>query len=92
LQKNIDSVKQIINTNLKDQTTTKEVIYLIDGVFIENLFVKNLLIPYLFWCIITAIFITFGAPFWNDIASSLLRIQKRTSPTDHSSPKEANNG
>ena len=31
---------------------------------------------YLFGCVITAILICFGAPFWNDLAKSLLRIGK----------------
>ncbi len=32
---------------------------------------------YLFLCLITALLISFGAPFWNDLASALLRVQKK---------------
>lgn len=32
---------------------------------------------YLFYCLLTALLISFGAPFWNDLASTLLRVQKK---------------
>ncbi len=35
-------------------------------------------IYYVLGCFLTAILVTFGAPFWNDIASALLRLQKGT--------------
>jgi hypothetical protein len=33
---------------------------------------------FLFGCMLTAILITFGAPFWNDLSSTLLRIARPT--------------
>lgn len=37
---------------------------------------------YLLECLITALLISFGAPFWNDLAGSLLRLQRGTRDPD----------
>jgi len=47
-------------------------------------------IYYVLGCFLTAILVTFGAPFWNDIASALLRLQKGTPPAG--AGKEDHNG
>jgi hypothetical protein len=83
---------QFISTTLKDNTDTQAAVALIDKTFVERLFAEDLIISYLFWCIMTTIFLTFGAPFWNDIASALLRIQKGKNSAKDSSQKEVNNG
>jgi len=43
---------------------------------------------FLLGCIVTTLLVSFGAPVWNDIASSLLRLQKgwKTPPTSGSEP------
>ena len=49
-------------------------------------------VRYLLGCMLTALLVTFGAPFWNDIASALLRLQRGLSATAQSAAKEASNG
>jgi hypothetical protein len=34
---------------------------------------------YLFGCLVTALMISFGAPFWNDVAGAVLRFQRNPS-------------
>jgi hypothetical protein len=51
---------------------------------------------FLFGCLISAVLITFGAPFWNDVSSSLLRLarprrdQQRTAAPDRPVSREVN--
>ncbi|MFA5832121.1 MAG: hypothetical protein WDA22_01470 [Bacteroidota bacterium] len=56
--------------------------YLLDWSEVEKMWdhgstngVQNIL-RYFFGCFITALMISFGAPFWNDLSSSLLNLQK----------------
>ena len=43
---------------------------------------------YIFGCLLTALMVSFGAPFWNDIASALLRYQKSRNSGNGSASKE----
>lgn len=49
------------------------------------------LLLYFCGCLVTALLVSFGAPFWNDIASALLRLQKGSKPAEPK-PKEGDNG
>jgi hypothetical protein len=42
---------------------------------------------YLFGCLLTALLVSFGAPFWNDILGKVSRLQK--TPRDNSTSEEA---
>jgi hypothetical protein len=76
-----DSVKKIINTtvtNLRKQKS-ESVDYLIDvGKKLDSWKgeVFTSLLRYLLGCVITAFFVCFGAPFWNDLAAYLLAAKK----------------
>lgn len=49
------------------------------------------MLNYLLGCLATALLISFGAPFWNDIAGSLLRLQK-SPPRQDDPPAKATGG
>jgi hypothetical protein len=44
---------------------------------------------YVTGCFITALLLSFGAPFWNDLAKSLLRLQQSGSTNPSPSPEVA---
>jgi hypothetical protein len=46
---------------------------------------------FLFGCLVTALLVSFGAPFWNDLASALLRLQKGRKTTEQT-PEDARHG
>jgi hypothetical protein len=58
--------------------TLGRVNYVVDREFISNLWKQGWWesLRYLFGCLATALLVSFGAPFWNDLTSLLLRIQK----------------
>ena len=43
---------------------------------------------YLFWCAVTALLISFGAPFWNDLTGALLRLNRGPGPARITAPPE----
>ena len=77
LTTNLNLLKNIMTETLKGQSSDDRVQYFNDWKSIPDIFRGDFrFFVYLFYCAISSIFITFGAPFWNDIASSLLRLQK----------------
>jgi len=46
------------------------------------------LVEYLFWCLVTALLISFGAPFWNDLTGALLRLNRGAGPARSTPPEE----
>jgi hypothetical protein len=91
LGENLKLANQIITQTLKDQSNKDVVEYYSDWSSIPDMFSGNFrFLLNLFYCGITAIFLTFGAPFWNDIASSLLRLQKGPAQKNNTSPEGKN--
>lgn len=87
LGENLTLANQIITETLKEQSDTNVVQYYSDWSSIPKMFTGDFrFLLYLFYCGITAVFLTFGAPFWNDIASSLLRLQKGSGQKNNTSP------
>ena len=68
-----------IETVEKSLLRNKELNYVIEWKFIKKLWARGWMgIPrYLLGCILTALLISFGAPFWNDLADSLLSLKRR---------------
>lgn len=92
VQENLRLAKEILNTIIIKETKKQKVDYIINRDFVEKLYQNEwFFLRYLFGCVVTAIFITFGAPFWNDIASALLRLQKGKS-SNNSASAEAGHG
>ena len=52
--------------------------YIIDWTYVRNLWSDGLyaILRQLFGCLVTALLVSFGAPFWNDLLSLLLSAQK----------------
>jgi hypothetical protein len=93
IQKNLELAKKIMSSTLKTQSSESGIEYFSDWESIVAIFSGNFkFLLYLFYCGITSIFLTFGAPFWNDIASALLRLQKGSSPVKKPTTPETNNG
>lgn len=93
IKENLDLAKQILSETLKEQSAKQAADDFISWSTIPHPFSGDFtFFLYLFYCSITAIFITFGAPFWNDIASALLRLQKGKASAKNSSPTGVNNG
>jgi hypothetical protein len=92
-KEDIELAKNIMRNTLELQKDKQNTKHFIDFSTIPNPFSGDYkFFLYLLYCFITAIFITFGAPFWNDIASALLRLQKGKSSVKNSSAPEVNNG
>jgi hypothetical protein len=93
IQKNLELAKQILTERLKDQSTESGLEYFSDWSAFSDIFSGDFrLFLYLFYCGITSIFLTFGAPFWNDIASALLRLQKGTTSAKSPTSSEVTSG
>lgn len=93
LEKKLEMADEIINSVVRKEKSRQNVDYIINQQFVKALLLDvKLLLRYLFGCIVTAVFITFGAPFWNDLASALLRLQKGKTPRSNSSNGERENG
>ena len=93
LQENLKIAKHIMSETLKQNSDEAGIEYFKDWDSIKNLFKGDFkFLLYLFYCCITAIFLTFGAPFWNDIASALLRLQKGQNSGKSSAQSEASDG
>ncbi|MBK7632748.1 MAG: hypothetical protein IPJ23_19090 [Ignavibacteriales bacterium] len=90
IQNKLELANQIMTETLSRESSDQSIAELIDFSAIPNMLTWDFLL-YLLNCIITSIFITFGAPFWNDIASALLKIQKgKSNSGSDSSPEESN--
>jgi hypothetical protein len=93
IQKNLELAKQILTETLKVQSTESGLEYFSDWSAFSDIFNGDFrLFLYMFYCGITSIFLTFGAPFWNDIASALLRLQKGTTSAKSPTSSEVSNG
>lgn len=86
MKQKVEKAKKILDTSLESLSETENSQkYFVTWDDIKTLSDKPIwaLIRYLFGCLITAILVSFGAPFWNDIAKSLLKIQQgRKQKTD----------
>lgn len=90
---NLNLIKQIMTETINNNSNQSGLTYFNDWSSFIDIFKGDFrLIKYLFYCLITSIFLTFGAPFWNDIASALLRLQKGTTSKKISSSSEVSNG
>jgi hypothetical protein len=93
IKENLELAKEIMTNTLEEQSNGKGIEYYSDWSSIPRLFSGDFtFLLYIFYCGITAIFLTFGAPFWNDIASALLRLQKGTTSAKKPASTEENNG
>jgi hypothetical protein len=93
IQKNLDLAKLIMTETLKAQSSESGLEYFDDWAAFSDIFHGDFrLFLYLFYCAITSIFLTFGAPFWNDIASALLRLQKGNASAKSPTSSGVNNG
>lgn len=93
IKENLELAKKIMTETLKAQSSESGLKYFSEWKSIGDIFSGNFkFLLYLLYCGITSIFLTFGAPFWNDIASALLRLQKGTSPVKKPTTPETNNG
>lgn len=93
MQANLKLAQEIMGTLLTKEKEKQNVDYIINKELLEK-FYNDLwfFLRYLFGCIVTAIFVTFGAPFWNDIASALLKLQKGRSSANNPTSAETANG
>ncbi len=92
-EQKVNLAKDVLSNTLELQSKKANTRYLIDFSTIPNIFAGDLkFFLYLLYTLLTAVFITFGAPFWNDIASGLLRLQKGKSSPKETNPTEASNG
>lgn len=93
IKENLELAGKVISQTLQNESNRQATEYLIDFSNIPNPFKGDYnFFLYLLYSLITAVFITFGAPFWNDIASALLHLQKSTAVNNKSTAKEENNG
>jgi hypothetical protein len=93
IKSNLKLINQIMTEKLNTNSNQSGITYFTDWSSFVDIFEGDFrLIKYLFYCLITSIFLTFGAPFWNDIASALLRIQKGSTAKKSSSSREVRNG
>jgi hypothetical protein len=93
IEENLKSARELIDNALRLQTDRQNTKYLIDFSSIPNPFAGDFtFFLYLLYSFLTALFITFGAPFWNDIASALLRLQKGKKSANGSASTGENNG
>jgi len=91
--RNLEIAGNVAAETLKAERSKMYVDYLISWPFVQNLFRQGWLeiLKYLLGCAVTAVFVAFGAPLWNDVASALLRLQKG-SPKAGGTLKESGNG
>lgn len=88
---NLKLIQQLMTETINNNSNKSGITYFDDWKSFADIFKGDFrLIQYLFYCLITSIFLTFGAPFWNDIASALLRLQKGTSKKSSSSGEVSN--
>lgn len=79
--------REILDNSLKSVKESEAAIsYLVDWDKITEDFKSVFL--YLIGCIFTAVFVSFGAPFWNDISKTLLSIQQSKRQRNVNSIKE----
>lgn len=93
IKEDVEMAKEIMRNTLTLQKAKQNTKYLINFAAIPDPLAGDFkFFIYLLYCLITAVLITFGAPFWNDIASALLRLQKGKSSEKSSPSTEVDHG